>query len=147
MTGRKIALTYAGAESKFGIACDSATPSEARQTTPARDEDREHEPVLRQPDAEEQRARGDDERQLDRGVRDRVRGQPAEVGAAGQRRAAQALEHALLAQEDHVHRERDERRRHDAHAGDAGHDDVEVLLAGREDRAEEQRGTAAAGRS
>ena len=28
-------MTYAGAESKFGIACDSATPSEPRQTTPA----------------------------------------------------------------------------------------------------------------
>ena len=102
------------------------------------DEDREHEPALRQPDVEQQRPRGDDERQLDRGVRDRVRGEPAEVGAARQRRAAQALEHALLAQEDHVHRERDERRRHDAHAGDAGHDDVEVRLARREDRAEQE---------
>ena len=35
MTGRKTALTYAGAESKFGITCENATPSEAKQTTPA----------------------------------------------------------------------------------------------------------------
>ena len=32
--GRKTTLTYAGAESRFGIACDSATPSEAKQITP-----------------------------------------------------------------------------------------------------------------
>ena len=28
-------MTYAGADSEFGIACESATPSEAKQTTPA----------------------------------------------------------------------------------------------------------------
>ena len=33
--GRKTAFTYAGADSEFGIACESATPSEAKQTTPS----------------------------------------------------------------------------------------------------------------
>src|SRR5690242_20036381 len=33
--GRKIAFTYAGADSELGIACDSATPSAAKQITPA----------------------------------------------------------------------------------------------------------------
>ena len=33
--GRKTAFTYAGADSEFGIACDSATPSDAKQITPA----------------------------------------------------------------------------------------------------------------
>ena len=35
MTGRKAAFTYAGAESKLGMACDSATPSDAKHTTPS----------------------------------------------------------------------------------------------------------------
>src|SRR5918997_6981620 len=35
ITGRNAALTYAGAESKLGIAWDSATPSEAKQITPS----------------------------------------------------------------------------------------------------------------
>src|SRR5919199_195396 len=35
ITGRKTMFTYAGAASKFGITCDHATPSAARQTTPA----------------------------------------------------------------------------------------------------------------
>src|SRR3954447_22091811 len=34
ITGRKTMFTYAGAASKFGITCEYATPSEARQTTP-----------------------------------------------------------------------------------------------------------------
>ena len=33
--GRKTAFTYAGADSEFGIACDNATPSDAKQTTPS----------------------------------------------------------------------------------------------------------------
>ena len=33
--GRNTAFTYAGADSEFGIACESATPSDAKQTTPA----------------------------------------------------------------------------------------------------------------
>ena len=32
--GRNAALTYAGAASRFGITCESATPSEAKQITP-----------------------------------------------------------------------------------------------------------------
>ena len=28
-------MTYAGADSEFGIACESATPSDAKQTTPS----------------------------------------------------------------------------------------------------------------
>ena len=35
ITGRNTAFTYAGADSKFGIACESATPSDAKQTTPS----------------------------------------------------------------------------------------------------------------
>src|SRR3954451_9916105 len=34
ITGRKTMFTYAGAASKFGMTCDHATPSDARQTTP-----------------------------------------------------------------------------------------------------------------
>src|SRR3954447_234271 len=34
ITGRNTALTYAGAESKFGITCEKATPSDAKHTTP-----------------------------------------------------------------------------------------------------------------
>ena len=35
ITGTNTALTTAGADSKLGIACDSATPSVAKQTTPS----------------------------------------------------------------------------------------------------------------
>ena len=35
ITGRKTALTITGADSELGMAWDSATPSEAKHTTPA----------------------------------------------------------------------------------------------------------------
>ena len=62
ITGRKTALTYAGAESKFGIACESATPSEAKQTTPSDDEHDQLDPVLRPVEPEHELARQRDER-------------------------------------------------------------------------------------
>ena len=40
ITGTNTALTTAGADSKLGIACESATPSAAKQTTPSDREQR-----------------------------------------------------------------------------------------------------------
>ena len=84
-------------------------------------------------------AAGDrDQPDLDRRVRHRVAGDPGQVGGGRQRRAAHALEHAGLAQVGDVHRERGERRRHHRHAGDAGHDDLQVRVLAGEDRAEQR---------
>ncbi len=35
ISGRKTALTYAGAESKFGMTCEKATPRAANAVTPS----------------------------------------------------------------------------------------------------------------
>ena len=77
-----------------------------------------------------------DDRHLQRGVGDGVAGERGEVGRRRHRGAADTLEDALLAQEREVHRDGREGRRHDAHARDARHDDVQVGLLAGEDRAE-----------
>ena len=63
---------------------------------------------------------------------------PSEVRDPRQRRPAHPLEHALLAQEGQVVGQRGERRRHHAHAGDPGHDHVELVLVAVTDRAEQR---------
>ena len=122
------------------MAWESATPSAAKQTTPSDDED-ERAPGSRcgQSTPKKQLAGEGDEADLDDRVGDGVGRDPAEVGARRQRRAAHALENPVLAQEDEVHGQRGERRRHHAHAGDARHDHVEVLLLLGEDRPEQHR--------
>ena len=91
-----------------------------------------------QPTPKNRRPGDHDEADLDERVGHRVGRDAGQVGAARQRRPAHALEHALLAQEGDVHGQRAERRRHDAHAGDARHDHVEVVLVALEDRAEQR---------
>ena len=102
-----------------------------------RHEHRELDPVRGPAQAEHEPPGEDHDRDLDRGVGDRVQREAAEVDAARERRAAHPLEHPLLAQEGQVVGERGERRRHHAHAGDAGHDDVELVALAADDRAEQ----------
>ena len=61
ITGTNTALTTAGADSKLGIACESATPSAAKQTHAERDEDDQLERVGRPAEAEEDAAGEDDD--------------------------------------------------------------------------------------
>ena len=78
------------------------------------DEHEQLDPVRRPAGAEEHPAGDRDDRDLEGRVGDRVAGDRQHVGAARHRRAVDPLEHALLAQEGHVERERGERRRHHA---------------------------------
>ena len=102
------------------------------------DEHAEREPVAGPGHAEQHVADDEHDRHLQERVGDRVGRQAGEVGAGRQRRAAQALEDAALAQRREVVGERGERRRHHAHGGDAGDDHVEVLVAAGEHGAEDR---------
>ena len=81
------ALTIAGADSKFGIACESADAEQRKAATPTTANTISVRP-LRRPAEPEEDATGDDhDPDLDRRVGDGVQREPAEVDAARQRRA------------------------------------------------------------
>jgi hypothetical protein len=101
-TGRNTALTYAGAESKFGITCENATPSDPPAARGEADDSDDHEhdqldPFARPAGPEEDPSRDGDDDDLERGVGDGVACDPEQIGDPRHRRASDPLEHALLA--------------------------------------------------